>query len=141
MNIKEKITEKIGFVNSQLKNLKIDLEEFSKVSKEDNKKRWILNSIKREVEEITETVIKINTIILKDKSIFPSSYRNSFLDLKDLNIFEIKELEELSKTAIFRNELAHEYMNLGEDEVILNSKEILKLYPKYLVKVLEFIEK
>lgn len=103
MNIKEKITEKVGFVNSQLKNLKIDLEEFSKVRKEDNKKRWILNSIKREVEEITETVIKINTIILKDKSIFPSSYRNSFLDLKDLNIFEIKEVEELSKTAIFRS--------------------------------------
>lgn len=141
MNIKEKITEKVGFVNSKLKNLKIDLEEFSKVGKKDNKKRWILNSIKREVEEITETVIKINTIILKEKSIFPSSYRNSFLDLKDLNIFEIKELEELSKTAIFRNELAHEYMNLGETEVISNSKEILKLYPKYLVKLLEFIEK
>lgn len=32
-------------------------------------------------------------------------------------------------------------MNLGENEVILNSKEILKLYPKYLVKVLEYIEK
>ena len=94
-------------------------------------------ALKRVAEEIVESAIKINFFLLNSKSKFAKSYRDSFLDLNCFEDFESDFLEEISKTAHFRNILAHEYVELTEEDVIDNIKKILELYPKYLKIVLK----
>jgi uncharacterized protein YutE (UPF0331/DUF86 family) len=98
----------------------------------------IISAIYRKAEEIVETAIKINNEILLSQNIISDSYFESFTNLKKINLLNEKKLLALAKTAGFRNRLAHEYMDLNENLAIDAIKKILKNYPEYLEKLINY---
>ena len=132
----EIIQEKINFVQEKLIQAKNYLKDY-----ENSKNKKDLLALERIIEQIVETSIKINKLILKTFNIQPLSYKESFLKLEKLNIFETDFLELLANTALFRNELAHDYMSTSNFYSLENIKKIISNYPKYLVKIIEYIEK
>ena len=132
----EELFRKKSFIEDNLLILKEYL-EFYELNKEDLK---TFLAIKRLSEEIIESMIKVNQILLRKKMHFPVSYKKSFLDMKKFYGMKSVDLEEISKTAEFRNELAHEYQDMHEIYAIRNAKVILKLYPKYLKELLKIIK-
>lgn len=60
--------------------------------------------------------------------------------LKDYNIFDKEYLEELATTAGFRNRFAHDYMKLNKKIVYKSINKILKLYPRYILKIKQALE-
>lgn len=130
------LKRKIDFVTEELLELKSYLVKY-----EETQDKMYFMLIKRYTEEICETCIKINQILLKEKLHFPKSYQHSFLDMKDFYSFKKSDLEALSKTAKFRNELAHEYIDMSAYYAIENAKKILELYPLYLKELQEILKK
>jgi uncharacterized protein YutE (UPF0331/DUF86 family) len=130
------IYEEIKFVNENLKLGKSFLKDYelSKSTKD-------LFALERVSEQIVETTIKINKRILKRKNIIPSTYKESFLKLRELKFIDDNFLEKLAETAIFRNELAHDYRNMDKFYSLENIKNILELYPIYLEKLIKFLKK
>jgi uncharacterized protein YutE (UPF0331/DUF86 family) len=139
----EEIKKRVEYIEMKLEKLKNSCDKLkSEVTNNNSDETYIiLRAIERDSEEIVECSVRINQDILEKKGKLASTYRESFLLLKELKIFENEFLEELGKTVIFRNKLAHEYMGMEDNLVIKNSQKILDLYPKYLLKIIEFIEK
>lgn len=140
---KEEIIIRITYIKEKLKRLKKSIDKYDKYKNVDNDEEYIaLRAVERDSEEIIETATKINQEILSDTGEIAMSYRESFEKLTKVKLFNSKDklfLEKLSNTTGFRNRLAHEYMNLN-DEITLNSaKVILNIYPKYLLKITEYI--
>ena len=129
------IKRKIDFITEELIELKEYLEKYQQT-----KDKMYFMLIKRYTEEICETCIKLNQLLLKKKLHFPKSYQHSFLDMKDFYSFKISDFEGLAKTAKFRNELAHEYIDMSAYYAVENSKKILELYPIYLKELQEVLE-
>ncbi len=138
--MKEEIQKRIEYIKNKFKKLEMSLNKYEQEIDEDYK--YIeLKAIERDSEEIIECSIRINQEILNKIDVVAETYKKSFLELKKLNIFETFFLEKISNTTIFRNKLAHEYMGLDTISIIRNAKQILNLYPKYLIKIIEYIEK
>jgi len=134
----ELIYKKITFIRDSLSKLKRIL-EFRKEEGDKEKKEFLLLSAEKKAEEIIESAIKINQSILKKElNHFSESYYDSFMDLEKLEIFEDEFLEKLAKTAGFRNRLAHDYMDLDEKIVERTLVNVLKIYPNYLLRIIEF---
>ena len=137
----ELIYKKITFIKDSLGKLKRIL-NFRKEEKDPEKKEFLLLSAEKKAEEIIESAIKINQTILKEEfNHFSESYYDSFMDLEKLEIFEADSLEKLAKTAGFRNRLAYDYMDLDEKIVGKTLENILKIYPDYLLKIIDRIGK
>ena len=141
MDEKTKITIKRKFklIEENLEKLKQYYFDYQK-PKNEKYKEITFFALKRVAEEITESAIKLNIILLKTRDIFPITYKESFLKLYEFNLFDKELAKSFAKTAQFRNILAHEYQDLTELETIENIKIILKLYPTYLIKINNFIE-
>ena len=125
------LKNKVKYAISNLEKLK----SFSKVKEE-----VYIEASQRVCEKIIETTIKINIILLKEKNVFPNTYKKSFTEMKVFKIFENEDLEEISKTAVFRNKLAHEYIDMSNYYYELNCEKILELYPKYLKIIYSLIK-
>ena len=123
------IKRKINFVRESI----ILAKEYLKDYGENNDRKNML-ALERLAEEIVETSIKINKEILKSKKILPLSYKDSFLKLEILGLFDKEFIEILADTSTFRNELAHEYMGMSSFYSIENIRLIINNYPKYLLK-------
>ena len=130
---REVIYAKIDFVTSKLEDSKKYLKEYDR-----NEEDIYLCAIERVIEQVVETTIKINSEILKDQRIIPKSYKDTFLEMKTFDI-DKKLLQEMANTAKFRNELAHEYLDMSKYYAIKNIKNIIKIYPKYLKKIIEIL--
>ncbi|MFW6026465.1 MAG: HepT-like ribonuclease domain-containing protein [Candidatus Woesearchaeota archaeon] len=131
----EILEKKVAYVQELLQDAKKYLDDYEK-SKDKRDKL----ALEREIEKIVETSIKINKEMLKIKNKFPPTYKDSFLYLEILQVFEKKFLQESAETAIFRNELAHEYMSMSSFYSLENMKKIIKLYPKYFLNLVDFLE-
>jgi uncharacterized protein YutE (UPF0331/DUF86 family) len=137
MTDKNVAQKKLTYMLEALKELGESLE---RQKKNDNNERFFFYAAERKAEEVVETAISINNMILMEKVGKPAdSYYLSFTDLEALHIFTEKELESLAKTSRFRNRLAHDYINLDNKVTIKAMEDILKLYPDYMRKVAEFI--
>ena len=129
------LSQKISFVQEKLEIAKKYLSDYEKLNFSRD-----LDALERVVEQIVETSIKINKELLDSINIYPISYQESFLKLDHLGIFEKDFLEKLAKTARFRNELAHEYLDMTSFYSIENIKFILKNYPLYLIKIIKYLK-
>jgi len=135
----ELIYKKVTFIKDSLEKLKRIL-NLRKEEKNPEKEEFLLLSAEKKAEEIIESSIKINQAILKEEfNHFSESYYDSFMDLEKLGIFKDDFLEKLAKTAGFINRLAHDYMDLDEKIVEKTLENILKIYPDYLLRIVEFI--
>ena len=136
----EIIEDRIYYIKDKIKDINFEIEMYNKTLDKRVKKSH-LAAAERWAEEIIESAININNEILKDYGKISTSYYESFLELKIIDMFEDKFLEKIANTAGFRNRLAHEYMDLNE-EITLNSiKNIPKLYKEYLIKIQSIILK
>lgn len=131
------INRKINIITEKLLTLKQFLEDYKK---EEKHKKILYLASQKITEEIVESAIKINIIILKEHNIFSKSYKDSFLDL-DKKVLKIENIEKLAETAKFRNQIAHEYDIITEEDFIKSANEIIKLYPKYLKNIKEYTHK
>ncbi len=138
---KIEINKRIDYITTKLKTLKLALIDWEKEEKEFEKYKS-LKTVERDCEEIIESATRINQEILSINNKIADSYRESFEMLEKLNLFESKDfLEKLSNSTGFRNRLAHDYINLDEIITIKTGKSILNIYPKYLLKIQDYIEK
>jgi uncharacterized protein YutE (UPF0331/DUF86 family) len=142
---KEDIKLKIDYLRNKLDKLKKSISRLENIKGSDFELEYIiLRAIERDSEEIIEISTKINQELLSLKNEVAMSYRESFEKLIDLNIFNLKEdkelLEKLANSTGFRNRLAHDYMNLDNKITINSAKQIIKIYPKYLLRIIDFIE-
>lgn len=101
-------------------------------------KRTAFFASQKKAEELIEYAIKLNRLLLREKKIFPMSYKDSFLKLEKIG-FEKNLCEKFSDFAFFRNRLAHEYLEITEDETVEEIESLIKLFPKYLKKILVFV--
>lgn len=117
------------------------LDKFEKVKKYYDKynqeedletKDIIYSALQRVVEEVLESCIKLNIYVLKEKNIFPKSYKESFELLKAELNFDEEKINTISSFAKFRNILAHEYQEITPEMTLSKIKQIIDLLPEYL---------
>lgn len=132
------IIKRIDFIINSLTRLK----DVLKKQKDSLLKEYLLLASERIAEEIVESAISINQEILNQFfDHISNSYYESFIDLKKLETFTEKELLDLAKTAGFRNRLAHDYLELNPEITLKSIQKILKIYPPYLQKIQQFLQK
>lgn len=117
------------------------LDKFEKVKKYYDKynqeedletKDIIYSALQRVVEEVLESCIKLNIYVLKEKNIFPKSYKESFELLKTELNFDEEKINTISSFAKFRNILAHEYQDITPEMTLSKIKQIIDVLPEYL---------
>lgn len=132
------VTKKLNYMADALRDLKDALGLYYR---DKENERFYYYAAQKKAEEIVESAISVNQIILMDKlSKQSENYYKSFSDLAPLKIFSHSRLEELAKTTGFRNRLAHEYVNLDTEVTVKSMEKILKIYPDYIKKVADYID-
>ena len=137
---KNEVSLRIDYINEKLVWLKKSLDKYDKSVDDKDDSYLALKAVERDCEEIVESAVRVNQEILSDLGDVGETYRDSFDKLSSLKLFDKKNLDRLANTVGFRNRLAHDYMDLDEDLTIRSAKGILNLYPKYLVRIVEYIE-
>lgn len=138
MTDKNLATKKLTYIVDALKELKEALEHYHN---DKENERFYYYAAQKKAEEIVESAISVNQMILMEKLNMQSdNYYKSFTDLEPLEIFTASELEELAKTTGFRNRLAHEYVNLDPNITVKSMKKILNIYPGYIKKIADFMD-
>lgn len=132
------IEKRVAYMLEKLEDLSYDLDKL-KITKNLRDRKTIQGAIERWSEEIVESAININNEILNSKGIISNSYFESFSNLETLNIFDSIFIRKIASTAGFRNRLAHDYMNLDDEVVLISVELILKLYKEYVEKINEYI--
>jgi len=93
-------------------------------------------AVERLSEEILGSLFKINDLLLDCKGEIPGSYRDGFLDVgRFYSEIGVDFSVSISKFASFRNNLAHEYMDLDSSEVIVFCNSMLPLVSEYLKRI------
>jgi uncharacterized protein YutE (UPF0331/DUF86 family) len=135
----EEVNKRIDYINERLKTLKLAIEDY-KIQKKKFEKYKSLKTIERDAEEIIECATRINQEVLKNNDEFADTYRESFELLFELEIIDDEDYcKKLANTTGFRNRLAHDYIELDPQLTLKTGENILKLYPKYLLKVIDYI--
>lgn len=121
------------------------LEQFSgKTFDEIEKDNVAFAAMERYMERIVSRALDINQHMLTELGGGEEkirSYRDTFLALADLNVYEDDFAQQIAKSAGLRNRLVHEY-NDTDPEIIFNSlKTALRDYTRYCEAVLEKTEK
>ena len=138
----ETIQRKYSYLIKKFKELKEILNEFEiKKFKNEFEKQIYISALERQYEQVVETTIKLNIYILKENKAFPKTYKESFILLKEILKYNNHEIEEISKTAKFRNILAHEYQELKQEDILDNIKLVIKTYPKYVKQLKKELDK
>lgn len=132
------ILEKITYLKSLLKKLKVRLEKYE-VEENLEEKETLFAAMSKFSEEIVEIAIKINNKFLELNSDFAASYYETFSKLK--NFYDIDEeiLKKLAKTTGLRNRIAHEYEYIDEQITIRSFQNILELYDSYIKIVKDMV--
>ncbi|MEK7138381.1 MAG: DUF86 domain-containing protein [Patescibacteria group bacterium] len=103
----------------------------------------IIRAAERNFQLIVEIAVDINThILIKETKKTPDTYRQSFADLKRLNVLKGDYVGDLEKSARLRNILVHEY-DFEEDfqKFFESAKEMLPAYHNYLNQVYGYAKK
>lgn len=131
------IEHKIESILELLEKLKSIFKEYDA---NDKLKEFLLYAAEKKSEEVVESAISINQELLRSKSKVSLSYYDSFIDLKIFDVFSLSELKELAGTAGFRNRLAHEYLEIDAQIALKSMRNLLKVYPPYLLKVKKILK-
>lgn len=139
---KLEISKRVEYVKTKLKKLEISLKKYENKNIDEDDKYIALKAIEKDCEEIIESATRINQEILSELGEIGNTYRESFEKLEKLKLFESKDfVEKLCNTIEFRAKLMYDSINVDTEITIISAKNILKIYPKYLLKILEYVEK
>ena len=97
-------------------------------------------AVEREIQLIVECATDINNMILKKLGRGPAvDYFNSFLDLAELQVFEMEFALKIAPSTGLRNILVHEYQKIDDGIVFQSIANILNYYRQYLKKISEYL--
>jgi uncharacterized protein YutE (UPF0331/DUF86 family) len=107
---RSQIIKRIDFIQTEIR----DLSEFDKINfNQYSMDRKVQRNIERIAENVANAIIDISKILLSSKNVvIPDSYRESVLKLGELNIVELKIVENMAEIARLRNVLAHYYLDI-----------------------------
>lgn len=138
---KYSLEKRITYISTALEDLAYALKRYDAEADENDKKMAYYASEKK-AEEVVESSVALNQDILFNEFNYVSgSYKDSFKDLSKLNLFSKGELKVLMETAKFRNRLAHDYLELSEDETVKQMKNFIRIYPEYIKKMVFWLDK
>ncbi|MFW6286218.1 MAG: type VII toxin-antitoxin system HepT family RNase toxin [Nanoarchaeota archaeon] len=139
---KLEIEKRINYIIEKLETLKLAIKDYEEKNLSKYERYKALKTVERDCEEIIESAVRINQEILSQYFIIGNTYRETFEKLLDKKIItNEKNIEKLASTTGFRNRLAHDYINLDDKITIASAKKILKLYPSYLLKIKDYLNK
>lgn len=135
---REIILKRLEFISTKLEDLSYDLKKIE-TTKEKRDKTTLYGAIERWCEEIVESAISINQELLSLKHKSAQSYYLSFIMLEEFELFDEKTLLKLASTAGFRNRLAHDYMDLDKEIMVVSAKALLNLYVNYVKTISSYV--
>lgn len=95
----------------------------------------------RMLQEIVEAAIDINYhIIVESNKQPPDNYYQSFIDLSAVGAITFQLANDLAPSAGLRNRIVHEYDFLDNKTVIKSVRNALRLYPKYIDAINEYLK-
>lgn len=139
---KDFIKRKVSLIEDEL----VHLKEFSEYSFEeivsDFKKQAI---VERLLERVITRALDINQHLIaelyKEEMSPPKSYKETFSELVELEVYPKDFAENISKSVGTRNILVHEYDEVDYSKIYSSVSDCLKDYRKYCDYILKFLEK
>lgn len=111
-------------------------------SKEEFIGDWIFDwSLDRGLQLSIECSVDIGQEIISGKNLRkPKTYKETFLVLAEAGIISKELSENLQRLSKFRNELVHDYMIVGTDEIYEVLENDVKYFEEYLLAIEKFIK-
>lgn len=136
------IRRKIKWIQEDLKHL----EQFSEFTFEEMARDWTRwNALEWVLAKIIGRAIDINQHLIAElggKDITPpKDYTESFLLLKNFNVLPEDFLNQIAKSAGFRNRIIHEYNDIDKNLVYNTVGEAIEQYAQYCNYILAFLDK
>ncbi len=120
-----------------------ELEPITRFSLEEYRKNYFTkHTAERLIELIVEAAVDINGLMAVELGEAPpQNYYSSFLKLGEMEIVPEALSKKLAPFAGLRNRLVHEYEDIRDSLVYKNTKIMVDLFPEYLQKMEDFLEK
>jgi len=134
------ILNKIAYLKENLLKIEKRIEKYEKESNFEEKETLEL-AITKLIEELVETAIKINNILLEENNSYGGTYSSTFTKLGQFYSIDNNLLLKLAKTTSIRNKIAHEYEIENKINLIEKYKNFIPLYEKYIQFILSIIKK
>lgn len=135
------ITRKVSLIQNEL----VHLAPFKDYSFEEISKDFMKQAaMERFLERAINRAIDINQYILAQNAEIsiepPKDYRETFLRLVDLGIYEEEFAKNISRSVGTRNILAHDYDKAEQSLVYTSVRDCLVDYTKYCESILKFLK-
>ncbi|MGI6341080.1 MAG: type VII toxin-antitoxin system HepT family RNase toxin [Minisyncoccales bacterium] len=137
---KEFVEKKVSLIEEDIKRLK----DFGNMTAEE----IFLNyekqaTVERLMERIIARAIDINQYLIRqlNKDVIPQNYRQTFLILSDLGIYDEKFGERISKSIGIRNVLIHDYDKIDFKLLYSSISDCISDYIKYCNYIIDFLSR
>lgn len=137
---KEFVEKKVSLIEEDVKRLK----DFGNMTAEE----IFLNyekqaTVERLMERIIARAIDINQYLIRqlNKDVIPQNYRQTFLILSDLGIYDEKFGERISKSIGIRNVLIHDYDKIDFKLLYSSISDCISDYTKYCNYIIDFLSR
>lgn len=137
---KEFVEKKVSLIEEDIKRLK----DFGNMTAEE----IFLNyekqaTVERLMERIIARAIDINQYLMRqlNKDVIPQNYRQTFLILSDLGIYDEKFGERISKSIGIRNVLIHDYDKIDFKLLYSSISDCISDYIKYCNYIIDFLSR
>lgn len=137
---KEFVEKKVSLIEEDIKRLK----DFGNMTAEE----IFLNyekqaTVERLMERIIARAIDINQYLIRqlNKDVIPQNYRQTFLILFDLGIYDEKFGERISKSIGIRNVLIHDYDKIDFKLLYSSISDCISDYIKYCNYIIDFLSR
>ena len=137
---KEFVEKKVSLIEEDVKRLK----DFGNMTAEE----IFLNyekqaTVERLMERIIARAIDINQYLIRqlNKDVIPQNYRQTFLILSDLGIYDEKFGERISKSIGIRNVLIHDYDKIDFKLLYSSISDCISDYIKYCNYIIDFLSR
>lgn len=120
-----------------------ELEPITRFGLDEYRKNYFTkHTAERLIELIVEAAVDINGLMAVELGESPpQNYYSSFLKLGEMGVLPEGLANKLAPFAGLRNRLVHEYEDIRDSLVYKNTKIMVGLFPEYLQKVEDFLEK
>ena len=137
----EFIQRKINLIREDL----IKLESFKGATFDELSKDWLRwNALEHILMKIIGRGIDINEHLIaeiaKPETTSPKNYKETFLELGELEVLPQEFAQGISDSAGFRNAIVHEYNRVNRKAIFRTIDEAIKQYANYCQYILDFLE-
>ena len=139
---REFIQQKIDLIHQELVYMeKLSHFSFQEIASDFTK----MNTFERLLEKVVIRATDINEHLINELATVgmksPQNYRETFLKLSEMGVYQQEFAEKIAKSVGTRNALVHDYDDLDLQKIYSSVKECLEDYHKYCEYILQFLEK